>query len=116
MISARVAGFDPAMNGLHFRNAFPDVPLITMALPGHSSIAIGDAANGLCGGMAFAVRDCFEARRLPPPDVVSPLRGPAFDYLVRRLVDSFDVPTGPLRYYAWMTAPDDPSAAMGIAT
>ncbi len=107
MTIARVAGFDPQTNGLHFPNAFPNIPLVTIPLPGHGSLPIGDAANGLCGGMAFAVRDCFEAHRAPPPDVAAPAAGPVFDFLVRRLVDSFDVPAGPLRYFEWMSAPDD---------
>ncbi len=117
MNSARVADFAPTLNGLHFPNAFPNVPLMTIPLPEHGAIPIGDAANGLCGGMVFAVRDCFEAHRLPPTDVVPPSSGRAFDYLVRRLLDSIDVPAGPLRYYEWMSASDDDVGGRpGVAT
>ena len=63
---------------------------------------IGDASNGLCGGMVFAARDHFEAGRPPPPDTEAPGSGPLFDYLVRRLFDSFNLPTGPIEYLKLM--------------
>src|SRR5260370_18608730 len=105
MTIARVAGFDPQTNGLHFPNAFPNIPLVTIPLPGHGSLPIGDAANGLCGGMALAVRDCFEAHRAPPPDVAAPAARPGFGFLVRRLLDTFHVPPRPLPHFECMTAP-----------
>jgi hypothetical protein len=66
-------------------------------------VPIGDAANGLCGGMAYAVRDLFEAD-MPPPDITDPppAGSPWFQYLVRRLLDSFDLPRGPLQYLELM--------------
>jgi hypothetical protein len=67
------------------------------------SVPIGDASNGLCGGMAFAARDYFEAGRPPPPDATPPDSGPLFDYLVDRLFDSFDLPLGPGRYLQLMS-------------
>jgi len=115
--AAAVVGFDPATYGLHFPNTFPNVPLLNVRLPGYGDIPIGDAANGLCGGMAFAARDCFEARRPTPPVHDPPTSGPAFDYLVHRLIDSFDLPVGPARYYAWMSAADgDGPAGLGVAS
>lgn len=112
MNSARVVGFAPATSGLHFPNSFPNVPLVTIPLPGHGAIPIGDAANGLCGGMSFAVRDCAEAHRSPPADMTPPRSGStAFDYLVGRLVDSFNLPAGPIRFYRWMSLPDADSPA-----
>ncbi len=108
MQSARVAGFAPETNGFRFVNSFPSVPAYTIPLPGHGDLAIGNAANGLCGGMVFAARDFFEARRKPPPlDAPPDADKPLFGYLVDRLVDSFDLPTGPLKYYGWMTLPDE---------
>lgn len=99
MNSARVSTFVPATTGLHYSNAFPTVPLLTVPVPRHGAIRIRDAANGLCGGMAFAVRDCFEAHRLPPSDAVPPPSGSAAcDYLVGWLIDSFGIPAGPLRF------------------
>ena len=67
------------------------------------SLPIGDASNGLCGGMAFAARDYFEAARPPPDEPAAPGDGPLFDYLSRRLFDSFAFPLGPARYLALMS-------------
>ena len=64
---------------------------------------IGDASNGLCGGMVFAARDYFEAGRTPPPDTTPPSEGPLFDFLVDRSFDSFCLPWGPGRYLALMS-------------
>lgn len=104
IITGRVAGFLPSTSGFHFANRFPHVPDLTFNLMGQP-IAIGDAANGLCGGMVFAVRDFFEAGiAIPaiapePPGMTGPSSGPLFDYLVRRLFDSFNLllpPSPPL--------------------
>jgi hypothetical protein len=66
------------------------------------SLPIGDASDGLCGGMAFAVRDYFEASRPPPTDTSPPSEGPLFDFVVQRLLDSFHLPYGPARYLELM--------------
>src|SRR6185436_19727755 len=52
----RVPGFRPSTSGLHFINGFPSVPLLTINVLGVPD-PIGDAANGLCGGMVFTVMD-----------------------------------------------------------
>lgn len=107
--SVRVPGFLPSVNGLHFINSFPREPDLTIDLPGIASIPVGDASNGVCGGMAFTVRDVFQTPGLAPvattsiPDPGSPL----FHYIVERLIASFDVPNlGFLRYFDWMLTPD----------
>jgi len=102
MPSVRIPGFTPQGSGFRFANDFPHVPLRNIGVPGVVSVPIGDAANGLCGGMAFAARDYFEAHRTPPPDTDAPGSGPLYDYLVRRLIDSFSLPAGPLRYLELM--------------
>src|SRR5215211_2802882 len=66
MTSVRVPGFRPSTGGLHFPNAFPHVPNLEIDLPGGTTVPIGDAANGLCGGMAWTVRDLFETGLAPP--------------------------------------------------
>jgi hypothetical protein len=98
-----VRGFLPSTSGFRFANSFPSVPLRHIGVPGVVSLPIGDASNGLCGGMAFAARDYFEAHRSPPPDTAPPKEGPLFDYLVDRLFDSFDLPLGPARYLQLMS-------------
>ena len=66
MPSVRVPGFLPSTLGLHFPNSFPHEPDESVTLPDGNTLGIGDAANGLCGGMAFTVRDFFEAGRPVP--------------------------------------------------
>ncbi|MBZ5657073.1 MAG: hypothetical protein LAO56_17540 [Acidobacteriia bacterium] len=85
-----VPGFSPSTSGFHFANAFPSVPLLTINVLGQN-IPIGDASNGLCGGMVFAVRDFFESGVSMWPDTTPPSSGTLFDYIVNRLFDSFDL-------------------------
>lgn len=92
-----VPGFLPSTSGFHFPNAFPHVPALTVRLLGQR-IGLGDAANGLCGGMTYAARDLHQAGREPPPDTTPPSSGPLFDYLVERIFASFDLPRGVLTY------------------
>ena len=98
-----VPGFLPSTSGFPFPNAFPRVPVRSIGIPGVVSVPIGDASNGLCGGMAFAVRDYFEAGKPPPDDAEPPSEGPLFDHIVDRLFDSFDLPLGPARYLKLMS-------------
>ncbi|HTG47709.1 MAG TPA: hypothetical protein VK646_08655 [Actinomycetota bacterium] len=98
-----VAGFLPSTSGFRFPNAFPHVPVRRIGIPGMISVPIGDASNGLCGGMVFAARDYFEAERTPPADTTPPADGPLFDFLVDRLFDSFCLPWGPARYLELMS-------------
>ena len=102
-MSTLVPGFLPSTRGFRFANDFPHVPVRRIGVSGVLSIPIGDASNGLCGGMAFAVRDYFEAGREPPADTSAPGSGPLFDYLCDRLFDSFDLPLGPARYLELMS-------------
>src|ERR1700730_5406023 len=68
----------------------------------------GEPSGGLWGGMVFAVRDYFEAGRQPPQDVTPPQPGtPLFDFLCQRLMASFNLPFGVIKYYEWMTLPDN---------
>src|SRR5438132_1528591 len=64
----QVPGFSPEANGFHFTNYFPHEPTIQIKIPLGPALSLGDAANGLCGGMAFAVRDFYEADQPTPPD------------------------------------------------
>ncbi|MEH7331798.1 hypothetical protein V7161_04115 [Neobacillus drentensis] len=111
-----LTGFRPSSAGFKFsNNNFPRVALKTITVLG-KQIPIGDASNGLCGGMVFAVRDYFEAKMPIPPNVANPSSGPLYDYIVNRLIDSFNLPGGPLKYMDLMnpTLPDHETAASKI--
>lgn len=89
-----VPGFAPTTSGFHFPNSFPSVPLLTINVLGQN-IPIGDASNGLCGGMVYAVRDFFESGISMWPDTTAPSSGTLFDYIVKRLFDCFDLALPP---------------------
>ena len=98
--SAVVADFLPSRSGLHFPNTFPHEAELTVGIPGIATLPLGDAANGLCGGMSFTVRDLFEASIAPPPDTTPPAGGtPRFEYLVERQIASLDLGQTALRLY-----------------
>lgn len=93
-----VEGFVPSVNGFHFANSWPAGTTVRTIEVGPVSVPIGDAANGLCGGMVFAALDYFEEGSQPPAQTQAPAGegDPLFDYLVDRLFDSFDLPSLPL--------------------
>lgn len=102
----RVPGFKPSTNGFRFTNSFPVIPY-TINILGQN-VPIGNASNGMCGGMVFAVRDYFEAGYATPPlNVSPPSGGPLYTHLSRRLFDSFNLPGGPMTYLHLMN-PDLP--------
>jgi hypothetical protein len=107
----RVPDFLPSRYGLRFPNAFPPAPFLRV--PG-TTVGIGNAADGLCGGMTFMARDLFEHRLAPPADVTPPPDGPLFRYLVGRAIRSYDLPGGPAKYQLWMGLPDH-SSFLGLA-
>ena len=106
-------GFVPSVHGFRFANSWPpDTTMLSVDL-GFVDVPLGDASNGLCGGMAFAARDYFQAGIAPPEQAVEPMPGePLFDYLVLRLFDSFDLPNLPLRCLALMN-PLTPDGYLG---
>lgn len=116
-----VPGFRPSANGFRFTNSWPHDPLRRINLR-IVDVPIGDASNGLCGGMVFAARDWFEARRPIPPVSVAPDEGdPVRAFIVDRLIDSFDLPAGVLPYALYMRThfpghDGDGLAAVGAST
>jgi hypothetical protein len=87
--SNAVPGFLPSANGFHFANRFPPGPTLKLGVLDPRWIGIGDAAAGLCGGMAWDARERFVAGRPIPPDVEAPANGsPLFRTLVRSQVRS----------------------------
>lgn len=100
-----VTNFLPSTHGFSFSNSWPSQPDLIVKTP-FGDVAIGDASNGLCGGMVFAVRDYFEAG-IPQPTGQQPSMGdPLYAFIVDRLFASFDLPNGPTKYYDWMTTAD----------
>jgi hypothetical protein len=96
----------PSRNGWPFDNRFESVPPFKLI----GELRYGDASKGLCGGMIYAALDYFVAGLdIPPiPDehislrYGSPLHGPVFDYLGKRLFNSFDIPEGVWSYIELM--------------
>jgi hypothetical protein len=102
MASVRIPGFSPAAYGLPYANAWPHIPLLELQLGTLARLSIGDAANGLCGGMSFTAAD-LHAAGVRPGDAARPEAGTArFDYIVARQMDSFAGVAVPLRFYSLM--------------
>ena len=107
-----VPAFLPSTHGLHFANRFPPGPTVRLG-PFDPRIlgGLGDAANGLCGGMAWYVRERFEAGLPIPPDREPPANGsPLFQALVRRQVLSLELGRAPVAFW-WMGAQGPDRAA-----
>ncbi|HYO44271.1 MAG TPA: hypothetical protein VES19_13830 [Candidatus Limnocylindrales bacterium] len=103
MGSVRVPGFEPATNGFQFANAFPHSALKAFKLGNVATLDVGDAANGLCGGMSFSTADIHRAGLRPPPDTSPPASDTAaYRYIVDRQITSFDDGRVPLRFYSLM--------------
>ena len=113
-----VRGFKPSTSGFAFRNSWPGDPLRRVDLP-VGSIPIGKASNGLCGGMAYAARDFFEAGVPVPTTTRVPAdRSALREFIIDRLIDSFDLPGGVAPYATLMSsrypaADDDLLAIIG---
>ena len=105
MGSHRVPGFRPSTHGFRFANCWPSQPLFSVGFRNFVRLHVGDACNGLCGGMVFAAVDYFRSDAAPPGGGEPPAHGtPLFAHLRRRLFQSFHLPWGVLRYYRWMAS------------
>jgi len=102
--SNAVRDFLPSVHGLRFANRFPPGPTVRLGPLDPRLIGIGDASAGLCGGMAWFVRERFEAGQPIPTTAQPPANGsPLFRALVNRQVRSLDWLWTPLRYW-WFGA------------
>jgi hypothetical protein len=101
MSESRVVGtFLPTRCGLHFANRFPSGPTLRLGPLDPRWIGIGDAANGLCGGMSWFVRERFAADQPIPTDTQPPANGsPLFKTLVRRQVQSLELMRTPFAFW-----------------
>jgi len=95
-----VDAFLPSTNGFHFANRFPPGPTVRFGPIDPRWIGIGDASAGLCGGMAWFVRERFEAGQPIPSETQPPANGsPLFTALVRRQVRSLEWLRTPLGFW-----------------
>lgn len=103
MKEQRVPNFAPSTHGFHFANAWPSGPTVTVGPLDPRSFGVGDAANGLCGGMVYTVADLYAAHVPVPPDREPFANGsPRFKAIVRRQVESLYYLTVPIRFWTRM--------------
>jgi hypothetical protein len=100
--------FLPSRHAFGFPNDWPSVPALSISTP-VGRIGIGNAARGLCGGMVFGALDYWYAGAEPPARLPA-ADEPLFRFIVRRLIQSWHIPTGVARYYYWMNVPDGDTA------
>lgn len=93
--------FQPSRHGFQFSNSWPrNVPHLTLDIGVHTR-GLFDAGMGLCGGMVYAALDYF-ATGARPALAHPPGTGALFDFLCRRLTDSFGGLGGIARYLSLM--------------
>lgn len=98
--ASAIAGFLPSTHGLHFANRFPPGPTVRIGPLDPRLVGIGDASAGLCGGMAWYVRERFVGGRPMPSDAMAPANGSAlFRALVRAQVRSLRWFLTPIRFW-----------------
>ncbi len=104
-VTRQMTDFLPSRNGWPFDNTFKKVPPFKLI----GELRYGDASKGLCGGMVYSALDYYiagmELPAIPPEELSSyksPIQGPVFDYLGKRLFNSFDIPQGVLSYIELM--------------
>jgi hypothetical protein len=96
--------FLPSRHGFGFTNSWPSQPAVAVDTA-FGRIAIGNAAGGLCGGMVFVALDHWYGG-VALPSVRPAAEQPLYHQIVRRLIDSWDLPTGIAHYYDCMIQPD----------
>jgi hypothetical protein len=100
MSQRTIEGFRPSTHGFHFPNAWPHGPTVRFGPLDPRWIGIGDAADGLCGGMVYTAADLFAADVPVPADREPFASGSApFKAIVRRQVESLSWLTVPIRYW-----------------
>ena len=107
MASVRIPRFLPSTSGFPFANSWPHIPVVEVRLGRLATLSLGDAANGLCGGMSFTVADLYLAGLRQPGGSQPGADSAPFKYIVGRQFDSFAGVSVPLRFYSLMR-PDRP--------
>jgi hypothetical protein len=100
MRSNALSGFLPSTAGFRFVNRWPPGPTIELKAR-YLRLGIGEVAEGLCGGMCFAVADRFLAGASVPADADAPPADSAlFREIARRQVDSLQyLAVVPVRFW-----------------
>jgi hypothetical protein len=96
--SVRVPNFSPSQNGFPFPNSYPPGNPVILAETPFGDLRAGDASRGLCGGMIFTTIDLYLHGTTSIPRTLTP---ELFRYFCRRLMASWNLPFGGLKYYAW---------------
>ena len=100
MKTRTVPGFLPSTHGFHFANAWPHGPTVRFGPLDPRIVGVGDAADGLCGGMVYTAADLFAAGVSVPMDREPFPNGSArFQSIVRRQVESLNWMSVPIRYW-----------------
>lgn len=100
MPDARLPGFLPSTHGFRFANRWPPGPAFSWRV-GYLTLGVGNVADGLCGGMCFAVADRLVAGRRIPADAAPPPAGSMlFREIAGRQLDSLALGQVPLRFWA----------------
>lgn len=110
--------FRPSIHGWHFSNmTWPRVPNAEIDL-GLFKIPIGNASQGMCGGMVYSAIDYYMRHREIPEIRTNPesFMDPYFAFISTRLYDSFHLPTGPLNTYIPYTSADFPPQSRPAVT
>lgn len=109
--SKAVPGFSASRCGFPFSNWYPEgTPVFEVPTP-FGTIPVGDAHNGLCGGMVFAAMD-LHYHGVPeiPAEPTRDVRA----YFARRLMASWGLPFGMLKYFDWQRRPTKTLRYQGV--
>ncbi|MFO7916469.1 MAG: hypothetical protein R6V13_00100 [Anaerolineae bacterium] len=88
---------------------------LSLIPPFVKSVTLAPMVYGLCGGMCYAALDHYHAGLAVPDRTTVPRPGDAlYRYLWKRQLDSFQLPTGPLRILGWMFRQDEAVARSTI--
>src|SRR5262245_18592283 len=100
MTHPRRDGFLPTTHGFPFADAWSHGPTVRLGPLDARIVGVGDAADGLCGGMVYTAADLFAAGIAVPADREPFANGsPRFNAIVRRQVQSLVWMTVPFRYW-----------------
>ncbi len=101
MRATSLPGFQPSRHGFQFANRWPAGPVFQFHA-GYLRAGIGEAADGLCGGMCFAAADRFLRGEPIPPGSDAPEPASAlFHEIARRQLDSLDhLAVAPIRFWS----------------